>query len=481
MKIEPIKLRNWQSGLVDSVPNSSFPTGGLTVCNNCFTDETNGNKWGNVQGSPGYAIINTAVQADKDILGLGNLNSSTPRLVAAVNDLGDSKAQTFYDTGSAWAEIGTTPTDWTKDEKIRFEPFLGYLFAGNQTDGLKSWDGTPTNDWGATNLTSAPSSGNLIKAYNAKLYVAGDTSYPSRVWSSNVVASNAITWSTTGYIGVDHNDSMAVTALEVSGSILLIFKQFSMFTYNGEQTQAQPLFNVGTMNQEVVQTVKGTTFFFGEHSGSGSAFSYKGNYPEDITRPIRGWINSIATSAYSSFGSWSDEDNYYLSVGDVTYQDGITYSNVVLRRNVSKQTWSTLTLADQPIISTKRQDDSNNVVVIGDTDGTVYTWNSGTTYNGSDINSSIRTTELEFGSRVTEKTINKFAVYSEFPQGATIKVRIDGGKWETLARLTKEVEIVTKQLKGHWFEFEITCSNTGDPFVFGGLEFFDEIIEKYPL
>jgi hypothetical protein len=226
--------------------------------------------------------------------------------------------------------------------------------------------------------------------------------------------------------------------------------------------------------------LKGQTVFFGETRDSAGIYLYAGKYPVEISRDIRKWIDAIPAASYENVSSWTEEDTVCFSVGDVTYE-GEAFTNVVLRYCVSKGTWSVYTLEDSVTCSYLRiQTNGTRSMLIGDNDGSIHTWNSGFTDNGTLIESIARTKEFEFGSRFTKKTISRFAVYSNNPQGASIRARVDGGEWIALQGLTKPTEIVQTNLVGRYFEFEVAQANEGiEPFTLDGFEFFDIKVDDY--
>jgi len=483
-RLKPIVLRDWSPSVNDSVADALLSDNVLRKCVNAYTDESDGNNLGDVKSRKGYTRIGSQIQSGKTILGLTNFidKTGTPtRLIATVNNAGDTNSLTYYyDTTLGWTQIGTIPLNWTASLKMRFETFLDYVFAVNGTDAVKTWDGTPATDWGTNNATAA-SVGSLIRNFYDRINIAGVAGYPSRVYySSFPTAGGAITWSG-AYLELNPDDNDSITALEQNSGLLLAFKKRSLYTWNGTNTQGDKIIDVGTFSQESVQTIKGMTFFAGETKGSMAIFLYTGQYPIDISRPIRKWIERIAQANYNNIGSWQDEDAVYFSVGDITYEDGISYSNVCLRFCVSKQTWSVYSLANNVKLGTARVDDSGNrSIVIGDTNGQVHQWLLGNTDNGTTIFSQLQTKKLEFGSKVLFKTLRKFAVYSENPQGATVRIRVDSGKWHDVASLKYPVQIIETNLRGHYFEIMISFTNDGiTPFTFDGLEFFDIEIEDY--
>ena len=400
-QIAPLVYRDWSAGLNDSVCNYLLPDNYSRRLINCYTDESNGNELGNIKGRKGQTILGNQIEAGKDVLGLHNFidKTGTPtRLVATVNNLGDLTASTRYLNGSSWDEIGTVPTGWAASTKMRFETFLDMVFAANGTDAIMSWNGTPTTNWLFTNATNAPR-GSMIKNFQDRLNIAGVAANPSRVFYSSVpdVAGTGITWEDE-YVDVNPDDNDFITALEVNAGIMLVFKKRSVYVWDGLSTQVDKIIDIGCVSQEAVQTVKGITIFFGETKGSAGIFMYTGQYPQEISRDIRKWIDAISSSNYDTISSFQEEDAVIFSVGTLTYESE-SFINVQLRYCISKQSWSVNTTPDRIMRGITYIDSSSNrTIVVGDNDGQVLTWNSGFTDNSSIIESIFRTKEQEFGS-----------------------------------------------------------------------------------
>lgn len=482
-KLEPIIYRDWRYGMTDSVANSILPEQYLQLALNVSTDEADGNKLGNIKGRKGYTIIGDQLTDNKNVLGLANWVSSdqsSSQLVATINDSGDTESRTYYYTGSEWLEIGVTFTSWTAGKKMRFANFLDLLWAANGTDIVRTWDGTGTDEWSTTKAVNAPV-GNLIATFYSRMNIAGVSSFPSRLYYLAPDSSYDMDWSAVSFIDINPNDGDQITALEKNSGILLIFKNRYLYTWNGVQTQPDAIMEIGTPSQEAVTSLRGVTYYFGVTYNSAGIYEYRGSYPIEVSRQVRGWLNSMSTANYSAVSSWSEEDHVYFYIGDVTYTDGITYQNVVLRYCVSKQIWSVYTLNDGITSSVLYvQSDGTQDVVLGTDDGSVVTWNSGNSDNGSDIEYRFKTKELELGSRYMVKTIKKFVVYSDASQMLQVRVRVDGKKWHDLGQANKPVQLFETNLRGYWFEFEFGVMNEGvEPVSFDGIEFIDVETDQY--
>ena len=273
------------------------------------------------------------------------------------------------DQGS-FVNIGGAPFDWnfTSRARVRFEEYLGYVFASDGVT-IKSWDRNVANNFGSTNLTSAPI-GAIIKEFKGRLYITQNTTYPSRVYFSKLPNSSGglDAWDTVNdYFDVTPNDGDKITAIEKVGNILYIFKRYSVHTWDG--TSLIPLSNIGATNQEAVSNINGKLFFVGKQNKMVSAFMIAGGLPIEISYPMRNWFDNIIPSSVrlnlaenvneSEKGEiccFTDNEYVYFSIGSVNRRDlkdlyeettgtnivynGNQFNNVILGYNHIQNSWN---------------------------------------------------------------------------------------------------------------------------------------------
>ena len=522
-------MRDFSPGVVSTVDDTLLPDNILVKSINAYSDEAFNNKLGNLKRRPGYYYIDstsskTGQFSDTEAGGLvpaftknsivGLFNGDTT-LYAAVNDnTSYNKTVIFYYSSYTWAPITATNT-FNKNARIRFEYLGNRIYCVQYGIDMKSF--VPgAYVLGTTNCLVGITV-SLIKEYQGRLYTAGTFQNDNKVYfSSPVDSSNNITWDTTyGWFKVGLSDMQTITGFEVN-NILLIFKLNGMYTYNGVSTQSEPLYNVGALNQEVIQTIKGVTYFAGPVLNTLKIFEYTGSEPVDISTPVKDWLYNYAyeylvngAGTYYDMqyltSSFKDEDNYYISLGDVTYKDGITYSNIVLRFNLTHRSWTVYSFADQVLIGTVLQTRNlrgntafngsssvkGNLTIIGDDSGTVSTFGTGNTDNGVSIDSELKTKKLNFGSSARIKTIGKFFGYCDgnFAE-TTVHVIIDGKKPQYVGTFTDKITTFELAEEGREFEFVVlnhgnTLSTLNDTtlgseaFIFKGFEFPNVDIQEY--
>lgn len=348
----------------------------------------------------GYSRVGTTVSngnACQGIAGFVNAAGTLGRQVAAFN--GNSYAW----NGSTWTNIGshTSTTD-----RVRYAPFLDYVFRVGGGDVTKSWNGNVASSFGTNQLSGAPS-GTLILPFKSKLLIGGNSSFPDRVYMSSVPDVNGnLTWTSTDYLDVNPNDSDNLTAFAKVGTTALLFKHNFIYRWNGTATDAEPMIDVGTISQEVVATVNGTVYFFSPKG----VFSTDGGAPAIVSNPIRDVIEAIPATNYPNMNASGDENIYRLHCGTVTV-GGRTFTNLALEYDVNLKVWGMTEMADAFTASAFVMSADNSQTVIGGTStGKVENFDGSTTDDGTGIKFE-RTVRTYLNSMSDTKVINDITVY----------------------------------------------------------------------
>lgn len=523
--LPPVVIRDFSVGMHTNASPALTGDNVLKYIINMYNtqDKTN---LGTLKSRPGITILSgdtidtdiAGVGSDDKIVGMTHITQNS--FIAAVED--GSNVYTYY-YASGWQDIGGTPFAWDSGSQIRFEKFVGYVFAlqtaGNSAN-MKSWDGDAGHNWGSTNLTGAPTGMKHLKAYKGRLYVAGTD---SKVYFSSLPdGSNNISWDTTNdFFEVDPHISgeVGVYGFDINSDLLLILKKKTFHVWDG-QTLTK-ISDVGCISQEVIQTIETNTFFVNQKNGYLSINLYNGSTPTDISSPVREFLyNANLNANPESFGSWQSGNNYFLSIGDVTIEND-SYKNIILQYSLDTGSWCVFSI-------NKKSGAYNNffkyfsyyfqassissptnygnipttsgfipyVVIGGNPLGTLSTNNvainpviwSFTSSNGDDVGEAtnnpieilIQTKELELGSRATLKQLNKFFIYADGNYGfVNVDIRADGGQWIPKGQLTGRITEIEHSIQGHYFEIRLSGSNTGEQFIFEGFEFPSITVEPY--
>lgn len=457
------QIRNFNNGLNTEPSNFLMPDTQVTESLNVHFDEI-----GSVTRRLGIATIGNQISAGQSILGLYNFISSDStknQLLSVVSGGGTNTV--YYLNGATWS---STLTGDTVNLKTRFTTFLDRVIRVNGTDAIKCWSGT-----GAWETVGSPinpntaSIGKFIEVFGSRVYIAGNSSFPDRLYYSSLPSGNAISWSATNYIDINPNDGDNITALKRYASQLLIFKTNYLYRWNGSAVEPEPTIHIGTTSQESVVEGKGGIYFFHPKG----IFVYAGGYPREISRPIDSWISSVSSANYDDVAAVSDRDHVYFFVGDVT-RNSITYNNVCFRFTISSQTWTVYSYSDELIIGSQYRNGNSFTQAVGGKNGYVYTLNSGNSDNGSPIVFSLVTKYYEFGSLAHQFTINKLATFIRKGAGIHFAYQVDDSSvWEDngMPELNSFVNVSNIiKIRGHRVRFKIFGSTATEPFVWDGLE-----------
>lgn len=378
----------------------------------------------------------------------------------------------------SWTSIDSGRTTTLKE---RFVNALGYAFYTNPTDGMKTYNGTGSP--GTTNAVSAPAA-TFIEFFKGKVYAAGTTANPDRVFFSSIPSTSlAITWDTTNnYFDMSPSDGQNISGMKRLGTELLIFKRNYLYRFYGVAgADPDAVFKVGTYSNESIVISKAGAAFH----DIGGIFLYSGGQPEEISRPIKEVISGIQRSYYTSIAGWaspgpggtastSTADQLYWSVGTVTIE-GVQFTNVVIRYTISTQVWTVYSYHDQFQFGITYDDGTSLSNVVADNNATVHTLNSGTTDNGNVIFYSLITKWFEFGSLSETTTLNQFATFADKGMGMSLSFQADNeniNNWHPLGKLTKFATLFNKKPgpKGHRIRFKLHGSSSGEAWIWSGLE-----------
>ena len=473
---QPIAIRNIGSnGVIMSgvVDDFLLPSGAVSDVLNLHFD-----KIGAAKLRKGVTIKGDQLTAGKNILGIHQFldeGTGTNDQLLVVND-----TTTYYWSGSAWTSIRT---GLTADKKARFTNFVDYVFMVNGADAMSTWDGDPSGSFGTTNAVSAPTA-YFIDNFRSRVWAANTDANPSRLWYSSIPdTSGNIVWTgdDSSYIDISPGDGEDITGIKRFARALYVFKKnFIYRVYSIHETEPDPQIFVGTYSQESIELAKDGMYW---HHPSGIYRLRRGEVqPVEISKPVDDIIKNISRTYYDNVSSWHDDDHVYFSVGDVTLDDGTTINNCVLRYTISTEVWTVYSYAMEFRVGNSYDDGNTIVQIVGDTDGKVYTFNSGNDDNGTDISYRLELGPYTFtGAESETKTIRRIAALHNQGQGVKIGYRIDNAlkdEIEWIGELDKEPTFFDGlDITGHKITFIISGSSSGEQFEFQGFEILDIINE----
>ncbi len=447
MKQNPLYLRNVAEGIVQKVDAVMVQNSVYMAVNMLFHKYL------------GRAVLrNGIVKLGSDLTGSCKglyqfiLTSGTKKLLAVFNG-------NIYSLETAtW----TSRTAMTGD--VRFMTFLNTVAAINGTTCKTSADGaTWVTTGGSLDVNNMPA-GKYIVEWKDKVYIAGVSTEPDRLYFSSLPVDGAISWTddTAGYIDIEPEEgSGPIVGITKVPGYLLIFKERSIKRWNGQSTFPESLINVGTTSQEAIVLGRESVFFWNERG----VYETTGGYPRKISRRIQDIIDAVSPSYVVS--GWSDKDRVYFSIGDITV-GGNEYKNCMIVYDIDTQTWTLLSFPKDFVRITEYVTTKNELIA-GDATGNTWTLFSGTSDGGADINWMLQYQEQEIDHRSRFKELAKFVVFTEKVNNATLSIRSEDKNFEPMGKINKKVEVITNDIRGRYFSPKITGSGQFGEII--GLEF----------
>lgn len=388
--------------------------------------------------------------------------------------------------GTTWTSIRT---GLTAASKARFVTYLNFAFMVNGTEATAIWDGNTGGSWVTTgNAANAPT-GKFIENFRGRVWIAGNTTYPSRLYYSSVPSSETtpvITWNTdvaTGqWIDISPSDGDKMSGLQRFRNKMLVFKTNRIYrVMDIGQTDPDPWYAVGTYSMESVLETKAGVFF---HHSTGFYQYNTYDVVQEISRPIWDIVRAIPTSAYEDIAGWveADGDHVCWSVGNVTV-NGTAYTNLVVRYTISTMTWTHYSYPTQVRTAIKRQplynDGTTQFSVVGDTAGNVIKMNLGKDDLGTPISYSlIHKWDMIDGLLSTRKNIQTGNFTHYRGSGSNVAYQDETFDPDNPNDWRKKVGQLnqantgfnTINIKARKVRFRVFGQSSGEPFIYNGYE-----------
>ena len=470
---QAVTLDDFSGGVIDSlaVSDSLLPRNCVRKSINWLFDRPRGalKQRNGTKSVDDAAVVSTG----NTIQGVHNFRQATGtghRLFVAVN------GKIYILSGTSWVE---EVTGLSTTAKTRFMTFVDITVALNGVNVARTTTGGGTwiTTGGAMDVGNWPTTSALACVLNGRVFTAGNTSNPSRVYYSSIVASDAVSWTSgNGNFDVKPNDAAGVIRSLISnGRIVLILKERGMYRYDGNSLEF--ITNIGTTSHEsVVTDDQGVTYFFGQGDGYVGFYATTGGYPKKLSRPIQSWVEAIAGSAYTTVAGYADGNKIVWYVGSCTI-DSIAYTNTHLAYNTSDQTWEIYSYQDSFRCFSKYIDGSSNIMIVGgDTDGFVQQIGTGNTDGaigataGVPIFMECDFSPLVLGTRTHTKSIGEIITLSQDAAGANFYLKADAKDYKFIGsvrnREDRFQDIV--DIRGQTIFPRLTAVNDGTPMTFEG-------------
>lgn len=433
----------------------------------------------------GTTLLGSQISAAASIRGLhqfidanGGANS---RIMAVIGT-----TLKYLNGSNVWTNI---LTGLTSDKKTRFTDFLDFTWMVNGVDATKIWDGDTAGGFVDTGNAAGAPIGKFIDRFRARVLIAGDPTYPSRLHYSSLpsaATTPVISWNTNvaggQWIDIDPSDGGDITAIKSTKNVELIFKQNTMYRmYSISQLDPDPFASVGTYSQEsVVKAEDGNVYF---HHPSGFHY-YAGGEVKNISKPIIDVVKAISVSNWEHITGWSEPQTGSVcwSIGDITLR-GVSIPNAVVRYTASSEVWTLYSYPTQFTAATSYKTASALYSLAGDDDGNVLLLNTGSTDNGTEIFYHL----VEHWRKVdnmlsTHKSIPKILVAHEGGTGTNVKYQVGGDDrldWSKgLGQLRKcDTILANAMIEGHKYRLAYSGTSKGEEFTLNGHEVLESRID----
>ena len=466
--IPKLPLPLYRSGMIreEAVDQMLVPETSLEFAMNLDFDSL-----GAVKLRKGLTILGSQIGSSTPVLGIGNYrNNAGTTFSALANVLND----VYHYQGSSWVSVRSGLTSGGKADFANFID-LTYMVNGNGNQACQTYNGTT---FGTTGVGSLPA-GDFVEQYRSRIWVADNAT--DKVFYSNVVSTTNTLDGGASFLQISPQDGEKITGLKRHPRALLVFKNnhiYRIFSINS--TDPDPSIMRGTYSKESIIEAKNGIYY--HHPTGFYKFVFDGEQTE-ISRPIIDIVKAIPRSYYENVSGWDDEDHCYWSIGDITL-GGVSFTNIVVRYTISTQVWTVRSYSSEIRSSGLYDDGSANLVqLVGDDDGNVLQFDTGTTDNGSPIFFDLITHWETFTNvKSTIKSLSKIAELHENAEGGSLSYQVDNDRpnaWRPIKDLRQELyEVMTIDAKNFMrIRFRLAGSSSGSPFIFRGLEMLGLITE----
>jgi len=458
-KLDTINILNLSGGIIQKIGDELASSNCVHFAENVRFDKI----LGRATVREGTSLIGAQISNGYNILGLHQfiLSSGTKYLLSVID--GATNAQINRLESGSW--VGKTAA-LTKNTKVRFLTYLNIVVALNGIEKFASTDGSTWVSTGtALDMDNFPL-GKFAVEWHDRIYTAGVSGYPDRLYYSSIPTDLAIDWTSdsAGYIDVEPYEGQGtITALAKVPGYVLIFKERSLKRWNGSSTYPDDLCKYGTSSFESVVLGKNTAFFFSSgYSDSVGFYETNGETTRKISRPIQEIVDAISSNNYENIAGVSDGEKVMWSIGNITF-DGITYSNAHVMYHIDTQTWTLLTFPTKYLAMSSYIDGSDLYLIAGDNDGQVIKLFTGLSDNitgksNIEIPFCLQYHPKDLGARYYLKNIAKIIPATEGLSGCVFMCRTDKNKadsFNSLGSISDDYEtIFNKNIIGHVFEFK---------------------------
>ncbi|MBT9168392.1 MAG: hypothetical protein DDT19_01737 [Syntrophomonadaceae bacterium] len=403
------------------------------------------------------------------ILGMGVYRNNAGSTYAA---LAKSGTAVFANTGSGWTSVRT---GLTVTSRARFTNLVDHTFMvnGNANQVCSTWGGA--GSFGSTNVASLPV-GDFIENYRNRIWVANNSN--DRISYSDVVTTSGTITGGTAFIQISPADGQRIRGLFRHPRALLVFKENNIYrVYNPNSSDPDPSIFRGTYSQESIIQAKDGIYY--HHPTGFYKFVWEGEQ-EEISLPISDIVKAIPRSSYENIAGWADDNHVLWSIGNITL-DGISFTNLVVRRTISTKVWTVYSYPTQIRSTTLYDSGSTLVPLLGDSSGNVLQFDTGNDDFGTTIHYDVITHWITFTSlQSLQKNLSQVVALHENAEGTQLAFQVDmdnarktTNAWRPMGQISQALTQVLPVDAQNFYRirFRIFGNSSGTPFKFRSLDF----------
>ncbi len=300
------------------------------------------------------------------------------------------------------------------------------VYCTNQTNPVISWAGT-----GNVSAVTAAPQGKWIGYHQNILFIANQSSFPSRIQFSNVVDPG--TWTSTDWIDIGKGDGSGINGLAVLLDTLYIFKENAIYRLSGTNRDdfvlSRMVTDVGCTSGHSIQVINNKIIF----QAKDGIYIYDGGINiRKISSKIDATVDDLVATRnqFSVSGNFKRLTQYWLSV---TSGSG-TKHNLILVYDYFNDAWTKYTGIDANAMTTLNDNDDVEQLFTGSAaTQSVYKQDSGTSDDGGAIDAFYTTKWYRFPEIIqSDKVLRLIRVFVE-----------DSGNWNLTVEAKQDFAVST--------------------------------------
>jgi hypothetical protein len=342
-----------------------------------------------------------------------------------------------------------------------------YMILGNGFSVYKTTDGVTF-----TAVSGAPLGKYWATLYQ-RVYCAGVPADQDLLhWSSiaDLTDWSASAPSDSSTTPIDRFSRGVIKGIVSANDRIVIYKERAMKKWDGEYLLT-PQASDGLSAPYSLSEVAGMVFSLGTES----LYLYDGAIPQEISLPINDIAKNIdrGTTNIERICGQGFKGKYYLSVGNVTDDDGYTITNCWIVYDLFKDAFYLFSLGVQATSMCRfiNGNDGAQDLYFGDSTGTVFKMFQGDQDNGSDMEMHFRSHKVYPGGPESSKQPEFFTLISDPADGMIVTLIADETRQENVAVSNKHVSTAMMPSSlgenNSCFELDITHVGRGRPRVYG--------------